>query len=220
MVNSRRREAIADWATIGVSVVALTMVGGVVLDRLNGQGGADEDRFISDWQDYVDSPKRFGQGSAAVTIMEFNDYECPFCRRFEPHAAAVRDRYPSEVAFVVMHLPLPQHTRALEAAVWVECAARQGRFAPAHRALFKDEDLRSMTLERLMAEAGVDDDRGFRDCVASEEATAAVRAEIGLARDWKITKTPSVVINGLLLASTPDSVKLFEIVDRMLREAR
>src|SRR5690606_14908791 len=80
-----------------------------------------------------------GPSSAPVTIVEFSDFQCPFCSRAQPTLLELQKRYPSDVRIVFRHLPLDFHNQAFDAAVAAEAAHEQGRFDTYHRLLFENQ---------------------------------------------------------------------------------
>ncbi len=79
-----------------------------------------------------------GNKNAAVMVLEFSDYQCPFCSRVQPTLSLLRKRYKQTVMFGYRHAPLEFHREADEAAIAVECARDQGKFEEYHSLLFKN----------------------------------------------------------------------------------
>src|SRR5687767_13073569 len=84
--------------------------------------------FVEGWKDLLAAGIRVGPTDAPVTIVEFVDFECPFCRRADSVLTGVQQRYGNDVAFVFVHFPLPNHRFAMPGARAAECALAQGRF--------------------------------------------------------------------------------------------
>ena len=86
-----------------------------------------------------DSAGSIGPSNAPITIVEFSDYQCPFCQRAEGSVKEVQKKYGDKVRLVYMDFPLPMHTNALKAAQAARCAGDQGKYWEYHDALFADQ---------------------------------------------------------------------------------
>jgi protein-disulfide isomerase len=143
----------------------------------------------------ADAPSR-GPADAKVTIVEFSDFQCPFCARAAPEVNAILGESARDVRVVYRHLPLSFHGRALPAALAAEAAAAQGKFWELHDRLFAaPAALEDADLTRHARALGLDLDRFEADRKAPAtrervEADAAAAAAAGL------TATPSFVVNG------------------------
>lgn len=174
---------------------------------------------LDNWRSYTDAGHRLGSPSAAVTIIEFGDYQCPSCRVAYPHIAFVLKNFRASVTFLDRHWPLPYHEAAYPAARATECADRQGRFWEYHELLYTTAGWLSNPTERLGelgAEAGIRDHAAFLECIASREPVAAVDRDIEAAARAGGRGTPTVIVNDRLIRSFPDSVLLRELVEAAL----
>ena len=165
--------------------------------------------FVPQWRSYVEGEKRLGPGSASLTIVEFTDFECPFCRAFYSVEEAFRDRHPSDVALIVVNYPLSIHRFAMPAARAVNCADQQGRFEEFARLVFQEQDSLGLKEWSSYAQAAhvprVDQ---FRECIASTAPIPAVERGKQLAQRLAITGTPTVLINGWRLPRAPSADEL------------
>jgi protein-disulfide isomerase len=162
------------------------------------------------------SPAR-GPADAAVTIVEFSDFHCPFCRSVQPTLNALLEKYPADVRLVYRHLPLddihPSARRAAEAS-W--CADEQGRFWPFHDRLYASgPDASDGTLARLAKEAGLDT-TAFDACLASGRARTPVQQDVDEATRHGISGTPGFLVNGRLLSGNLPMDRFVEIVEEEL----
>src|ERR1700722_6879170 len=96
--------------------------------------------MIAHWRETLDKGIRLGPAGAPVQLIEFADFECPFCGSFHKTLKAVREQYPTEVALTYVHFPLPMHRFALPAARVSECAAEQDRFEAMYDQLFDGQE--------------------------------------------------------------------------------
>jgi protein-disulfide isomerase len=156
---------------------------------------------VDDWKRVASSGHRIGPANAAVTIVEFSDFECPACRRFANETfPALQQRFPGQVALLYRHYPLRAHAAALPAARASECAAAQGRFEAFHKVLFSQTDsLRALAFQWMAREARVADRDAFARCVASTARVSAIEMDLAEARRIGGQGTPTLVVNGMLV---------------------
>ncbi len=162
-----------------------------------------------------------GPASAPVTIVEFSDFHCPFCRAAQPTLDALLERYGNKVRLVYRHFPLdslhPQARRAAEAA-W--CAEQQDKFWQFHDELYKNGPEASPdTLKRLASEAGLDTGR-LDACLASGTAAPAVEADVEEGTKFGVTGTPGFFINGRALSGNQPIEAFVSVIDEELQNSR
>ncbi len=161
-------------------------------------------------------PSRGPEG-APVTVVEFSDFQCPYCVRAEPVIDEVLRRYPDQVRLVYRHLPLdsihPQARPAAEASI---CAAEQDRFWEFHAALFANQ--RALTEEDLVkyaTELGLDLD-AFAACRARPDVKRQVQADVEAAQAAGVTGTPAFFVNGVLLTGAKPVEDFVRVIDAEL----
>jgi protein-disulfide isomerase len=131
-----------------------------------------------------------------LKIIEFSDYQCPFCRQIDPNLEALVKKMPGKVAIVRFDLPLKQiHPYAYKAAIASRCAAVQGIYEPYEKELFQ-ENLSSADWLGFARRANVPDLSQFSACVSGDETAPLVEADIKTANSLGITSTPILIING------------------------
>lgn len=159
---------------------------------------------ISDWRRIASNGRVIGNSQARVVVTEFADFECPGCKMLAPSLLKLmKDRHP-DVALSVLHFPLRYHAAALPAARAADCAAEQGRFGEYYEALYAaDGGLANIRFDSLATEVGVPDLKAFTACVADSAVKRRIDANIALGRSLKISGTPTIMINGMLLAHPP-----------------
>jgi len=175
-------------------------------------------RSIADWQKYAAAGDRMGPLTAPVTIVEFADFQCPFCRRAAPTLRALRQQYPTDLAVVYRHLP--GHQFSFAAAVAAECAGRFASFERFHDALYAQFDsIGKKPWARFAREVGIRDTSRFTSCL--EDATVAERVarDTLAASTLAVTGTPTFLINGIELAGYRE-VMLVGFVKAALDKAR
>ncbi|MFP6640447.1 MAG: DsbA family protein [Myxococcota bacterium] len=141
-----------------------------------------------------------GPENAPVTIVEFSDFQCPYCSRVVPTLKQIAAAYPEQVRIVYRHLPLDFHAQAKGAAQASVCADNQDNFWPFHDKLFENQ--RALEREQLVAYATeLDlDIPTFEACLDDPKTVARVEADLAEARKLGATGTPAFYINGIMLS--------------------
>src|ERR1041385_6146718 len=169
--------------------------------------------FVTELDDGV-SPVR-GAANAVVTIVEFSDFECPFCKQVQSALKQVVETYGREVRLVFKHLPLEGYRNSLPAARAAYCAAEQDRFWQFHDALFAAGNLSPPVFEQIASDLGLGLPK-FQECVASERSRAAVVRDIEAARLLHIESTPSFVVNGKVINGALSFADFQKIIEQEL----
>lgn len=204
----------------GILVVCAVLVTAVVLRRelldppLPAEAAVSALRQVEDWEELAREGAVMGPADAPVRIVEFSDFQCPFCRVVQETLAAVRSRHPERVAIVYRHLPLDAiHPHARAAANAVECAGEQGRFAEYHDRLFALQDSIGTTpWDRYAADAAVPDLEAFRRCVAENRYADRVERDARLAAELGLDVTPTLIVNGTVYPGAPTKEELERLV--------
>lgn len=146
--------------------------------------------------DLADSPAK-GSTSPVVTVVEWADFECPFCGVAAPLLKAAVERYPNEVQLVFKNYPLGAHEHAEAAARAGVAAARQGKFWQLSQAMFESQKagLDDATLLKLARDQGLDL-KAFESDRASEATADAVSRDRKQADELGLQGTPLIYING------------------------
>ena len=143
-----------------------------------------------------DSPV-LGDPDAPITLVEFTDYQCPFCRRFYTNTLSkIKEEYiyPGKVRLVLRDLPLGFHANARPAAKAAHCAREQGKYWEMHDALFEGGGkLNGKDFTRYAEKIGVED-FPFQECMASDRHDKAIDRDVADAGKASIRGTPGFVI--------------------------
>ena len=159
--------------------------------------GPDPERVYS--VDIGDSPT-LGPASAPVTIVEFSDFQCPFCARVTPTLQQIKQEYRDRVRLVFKHNPLPFHAQAMDAHKASLAAGEQGKFWEMHDQLFEDQQaLDPDSLKAHAQQLGLDL-AAFESAMNSPEVAAKIDADKAQARELGASGTPSFFINGRFLS--------------------
>lgn len=164
-----------------------------------------------------------GPSDALVTIVQFSDFECPFCSRVEPTLTQLMQDYGNDLRVVWLNNPLPFHQNARPAANAAMEAFQQGgnaKFWQMHAKLFENQrSLDRASLERFAQEIGLNMGQ-FRQALDSSEHNAAIDAQQQLARRFGAGGTPAFFINGRFLSGARPIESFKTLIDAELREAR
>jgi predicted DsbA family dithiol-disulfide isomerase len=171
--------------------------------------------FVSELDDGA-SPVR-GPTNAFVTIVEFSDFECPFCKQVQSALKQIVESYGREVRLVFKHLPLEGHQNSLPAARAAYCAAEQDRFWQFHDAIFAAGNLSPPVFERIASDLGLGLPK-FQACIASERSRVAVVKDIEAARLLRVESTPSFVVNGKVIRGALSFADFQKIIENELSQ--
>jgi protein-disulfide isomerase len=162
-----------------------------------------------------------GDDDAPVTLLEYGDFECPFCGQAEPAVREIVREFGDDLRYVFRHLPLADvHPRAQLAAEAAEAAGEQGKFWEMHDLLFEHQDeLRPMDLVRYAEELGLDVDR-FTDELRRRVYASRVVEDIDTADQSGVTGTPTFFVNGRRHQGAYDLEALSAVVRAALQRAR
>jgi protein-disulfide isomerase len=166
------------------------------------------------------APVRGSPTPTWVTVVEFSDFQCPFCRQAQPTLAQLLSAYGDDVQLAFKHFPLSFHLRAVPAALAAECARAQGRFWEMHDRVFEGQPaLDDATLAAHAAAAGLDV-AGWQACLATAEPVARVEADRALGAASGVRGTPTLFVNGRAVVGAVPYAELAAAVDAALAEAR
>jgi predicted DsbA family dithiol-disulfide isomerase len=159
-----------------------------------------------------------GPSDARVTIIEFADFQCPYCRASEPTLSQLREQYKGKIRYSYRDFPLPMHPYAEKAAEASRCAGEQGQFWPYHDRLFTGaESLTDAHLRSTAAELKLDSGK-FDKCLDSGKEQAAVAKDFDQGKSLGITGTPSFFINGYYISGAVSYDQMRELVDQQLAQ--
>jgi predicted DsbA family dithiol-disulfide isomerase len=157
-----------------------------------------------------------GPGNAAVTIVEFSDFQCPYCRQEAITLRRVLEEYPHDVRLVFLDFPLSAHPDARNAAQAASCAGEQGQFWAMHDLLFAHQDALSPDdLRRYAQKAGIDQTK-FDACLSSGRAAPRIDQSIRLGEEVGVDGTPALFVNGRPLSGATPYPELKQTIDEEL----
>jgi protein-disulfide isomerase len=158
-----------------------------------------------------------GAASAPVTVVEFSDFQCPFCQRVMPTLKKLREAYGDRVRIVWKDFPLTAiHPQAFKAAEAGQCAKEQGKFWELHDRMFANQQaLQPEFLKKYAGELGLDAAK-FNACLDMAKYAERVQEHMGIGNALGVSSTPSVFINGRLVAGAHPYETFAAVVDEEL----
>jgi protein-disulfide isomerase len=157
-----------------------------------------------------------GPADAPVTIVEFSDFQCPYCVRAEPTVKEVVAAYPGKIRLVYRDYPLPSHTLAPKAAEAAHCAEDQGKYWEMHDRLFAAAGkLEVDDLKGYAKELGLDTAK-FTACLDSGQKAALVASNKKAGDDAGVNGTPAFFINGRLVSGAQPAEAFKQVIDAEL----
>jgi protein-disulfide isomerase len=157
-----------------------------------------------------------GATGAALTLIEFADYECPYCQQMQPAISKLESEYKDKLAFAYKDVPLPMHSHAQKAAEAAHCAGVQNKYWEYHDVLLATKALEVPQLKSAAAGLSLDT-KAFDKCLDSGEQAETVRASTEEAQKLGIQGTPSFFLNGRFFSGIMSYEQLRQIVDEELK---
>jgi protein-disulfide isomerase len=154
-----------------------------------------------------------GEEKAPVTIVEFSDYQCPFCSRAEDTVKKVLDSYKGKVRLVFRDYPLPFHPQAQKASEAAHCAGDQGKYWQMHEKLFANQSALGVPQLKDHAKGLGLDAAKFDKCLDSGEKAKIVETSKKAGDEAGVNGTPAFFINGRPLSGAREFEKFKEIID-------
>jgi len=161
-----------------------------------------------------------GPQNAPITLIEYSDFQCPFCARAEGTVKRLLKDYPGKIRLAYKNFPLSFHGEAFIAAEAGLCAQEQsdGKFWELHDKMF--DDPRGLKLKALIAKAqsiGLDT-KQFEGCMKNNKFAFAVNSDIAEGRKFGVNSTPVFFVNGVMIKGAQPYEKFAEIIDEALAE--
>lgn len=158
----------------------------------------------------------FGPDDAKVTVVEYSDFECPYCGQAATVVTALKERFGDRVRFVFRQFPLSFHPNADLAAQASLAAHAQGKFWPFHDLLFQNQDaLDRASLEGYAEKAGLDV-AAFKKALDDETYAKAVKEDLALGEEVGVSGTPSMMVNTVRVSNPTDVDAVAALIEKEL----
>jgi protein-disulfide isomerase len=227
------------WTVIAVGVAVLIFVAGGLagyfLAKSAFDHGAQQGAALRDVQvpsgaqvqptaapERVDNVKtdgdpQKGPDNAKVTIVEFSDFQCPYCKRFRDATLdALIQKYGDKIRFVYRDYPLPFHPQAQIAAEAAECANEQGKYWEMHDLIYANQEtLGDDAYAGFAKQLGLDTEK-FDDCVSGNKYADEIAADEKDGEAYGVTGTPTFFINGWRLVGAQPTSEFEKLIDKEL----
>lgn len=214
-----RRSTLYGGIFIAVVFFLLGLLVGRYVLPAGGSAGAETGSLMEALGVSADEPA-WGPADARIVIIEYSDFQCPYCKMFmENTYARLRQMYSDQVRFIYRDFPLDSiHPRARPAAEAAQCAHEQGKFWEYHDLLFANQQaLETSDLKRYAQQLGLDMDQ-FNTCVDTRKYQASVEADVQAGLRQNVTGTPTFFINGQALVGA-QPLEAFQAVIAQLTRA-
>lgn len=166
----------------------------------------------------ADDDPSWGPADAPVTIVEFSDFQCPYCARVAPTIKQIKETYGDSVRIVYRDYPLPMHENAQKAAEAAECADDQGTFWEYHDMLFANQGaLDAASLKRYAGELELNTAE-FDSCLDSGKHADEVRKDMAEGSSYGVSGTPAFFVNGILVSGAQPFSAFQQIIDSELNK--
>lgn len=216
-----------------VAGIALTYLGGDLFSASAGNVRANNDVAVVDDADtdtagtgatqktlaaLTDADHVRGDlDKAKVVLVEYSDYQCPYCSRHHPTMQALVEKYGDDIAWVYRHFPLTSiHPQAYPAALAAECANEQDKFWEYTDELVANQSsLSDSFYEELAGDLGLNVNK-FTECYESEKYKSVVDGDMATARAAGVTGTPATFVNGQLISGAVDQATFESLIDAEL----
>lgn len=159
-----------------------------------------------------------GSKSAKVTVVEFSEFQCPFCKRASTHSANIIKDYGDKVRYVFKHFPLSFHDRSHISSQASLCMKDQGKFFEYHDKLFENNTaLSDDDLKKYATELGADMVK-FNECLSSGKYKAQVDADLADGQKYGVSGAPTFFVNGVMVVGAVPYEDLKQTIDSAMNE--
>lgn len=160
-----------------------------------------------------------GAKNAKVTLIEYSDFQCPYCARHVSTLEQALKDYPNDVRLIYRHFPLSFHPEAQKAAEATECASQQGKFWEMHDEIFKANIAQTMSINKWKEVAATLklDTAKFNKCLDSGETAAAIAQQTAEGGAAGVQGTPGTFVNGILVEGAVPYAEFKQAIDQQLK---
>ena len=203
--------------TLAAVAIAVVLVRREFFPAADRSNSTNAPVFVEDWKSFVGDGILQGSSSAEIIVTEFVDFECPVCATYEKTLQAVAAKFPGVVSRLSIHFPLSEiHSHSLAAAVAVDCAHEQGRFAQMSNIIFSKQDsLGNLSWSDLARRSEVVDTIAFEACLTGPTPPRVTRGT-ELAKELNLRGTLTIMVNGWRYAGGLPEPALISAIEKIL----
>jgi protein-disulfide isomerase len=217
-MSTRLDKALSVTMTLcAVALVAIVIAREFGVTPSQTTAAVPEPTLVENWREVLAQGMQVGDEDADVQLVEFVDFQCPFCARFHNEVLPrVLDDADVPIGVVLIHFPLSIHELAVPLAQGAECAREQDRLSEYAEAVFAETptDLDDDLWSRLGSKAGIPDRELFMECAETEDP--GLRARIDESKSFGIElgvrATPTIMIDGWRFPIPPDANEILRVV--------
>lgn len=160
-----------------------------------------------------------GKDSAKITVIEFADFECPYCRRSQEVNRRLREKYKEEIEWVVRDFPLPFHENAMYAHIAANCSIPQGKYWQVFDTFFENSgNLSQANVDYLVTKVGVNKEQ-YQECMKDRsKLQKEVQEDIDDGQKVGVNGTPAFFINGIFVSGALPFERFDEIIQKELNK--
>ena len=167
----------------------------------------------------IGNAPRLGPADAPVRLVEFADYECPYCVRMNPQIKKLREEFGDKISVYYKDLPLPMHAQAGKAAEAARCAGQQEKYWEYHDLLYSGGGMGAAQLKQYATDLKLDRSK-FDKCLDSGAQADAVQSDYKEAQQLGLSGTPSFFLNGRFFSGAVDYNMLRDLVQQQLASSK
>lgn len=213
---SDKLQSIALLALVGC---ALVLTAFRVRDYLSTPPDPLEPQELTNAASFFTGRNRLGRADAPVKIVEFADFQCPYCRKAATDLKELAALFGDSVSVEYRHFPLDGHQYARSSAHAAECAADQQRFQEYHDLLYaKADSIGIIDFVAFARRVQVSDTAGFRSCMLDSSVAGRVAQDEAAGRRVPVDGTPTLIVNGKVIRGYPGRERLTALVREELRK--
>lgn len=156
-----------------------------------------------------------------ITVIEYSEYQCPFCERVIPETTRILEEYKGKIRWIVRDYPLPFHDRARPAAIAAKCASFQGKYWDMYSALFSNQTkLGDQDLEKYASDIGLDKKK-YDACVKNpQRALKIIDDNTASGQKYGVNGTPAFFINGIRKSGAIPYEEFKRTIDEELKKKK
>ena len=172
---------------------------------------------VDNWEKLLPHDVKMGTNNPKVFLIVFFDYQCPFCNTMDAILDTIKLKYNNKIKIIRYHFPLNIHPLAYHAAISAECANIQNSFDIYHKEIMKNQyKLNSINFAAIARKINIKDIGKFQKCIDNEETADIIAKDVQLAKDYKISGTPTLIINSKMISGVVDSKEIEKIINEFL----